>query len=238
MVKWLPDQTGRFPKRPHYEPMEIDRDCETLVESFLLKKYGRIEYPISTDDLSSMIEEHVEDLDPYADLSEEGSDVEGVTRLTLGRRPVIEISETLSSSESRQNRLRTTLAHEFGHALFHDPVFQSAFGSGDLFDGNQHSLVSRRDADDVVAPTKDWMEWQAKYASAAFLMPRKAVQACMRTVWEGEGKIPPVHVDEPTARRMVQGVVDRFQVSRDTATVRLIELNIVTRQRRPPDLFG
>ena len=34
MVKYVPDRTGRFSQRPHYEPKELDRECEELVEVF------------------------------------------------------------------------------------------------------------------------------------------------------------------------------------------------------------
>jgi hypothetical protein len=30
MVKYVPDRTGRFSQRPHYEPKELDRECENI----------------------------------------------------------------------------------------------------------------------------------------------------------------------------------------------------------------
>jgi len=40
---WVPDATGRFRERPHYEPDELDVDCEATIEDVLLKLHGRID---------------------------------------------------------------------------------------------------------------------------------------------------------------------------------------------------
>ena len=62
-MKWVRDNTGRFIRRPHYDPSEIDFECEQVIETFLRKRYGKVEYPISTSDLTVLIESWVEDLD-------------------------------------------------------------------------------------------------------------------------------------------------------------------------------
>ncbi len=69
MVKWIPDRTGRFPERPHYEPREIDNEGERIAIQLLTKVHGRVDYPIVTDDLEKLIESKARDLDMYADLS-------------------------------------------------------------------------------------------------------------------------------------------------------------------------
>lgn len=120
-MKWVKDKTGRFPQRPHYLPEEIDDECERVIRDFLTKKYGKVEFPIKTDDLTILIEQNA-DLDSYADLSGEPGDVEGVTEFTPGQRPVVRIANALSAT-NMENRLRTTLTHEWGHAHFHQFVF-------------------------------------------------------------------------------------------------------------------
>jgi hypothetical protein len=89
--------TGRFAQWPHYLPEELDSECETVVSEFLLGRYGRLQYPISTDDLTVLIEMVVEDLDLYADLSEEDGEIEGVTDFFPGRRPKVRVSKRLRS---------------------------------------------------------------------------------------------------------------------------------------------
>ena len=78
MVRWVKDRTGRFSERPHYEPKELDRECENIVSSFLRNLHGGVEFPIVTDDLTKLIEEHADSLDQWADLSVYGDDVEGL----------------------------------------------------------------------------------------------------------------------------------------------------------------
>jgi hypothetical protein len=74
------DNTGRFAERPFYQARELDDECERLIRDLLLKRHGKVDYPVATDDLTVLIEMHDADLDPFADLSAYGADVEGVTR--------------------------------------------------------------------------------------------------------------------------------------------------------------
>lgn len=120
-MKWVQDKTGRFPRRPHYLPVEIDDECERLIRAFLNKRYGKVEFPVKTDDLTVLIEEKA-DLDLYADLSDEPGEVEGVTEFVPGNWPVVKLSSLLSQGRI-ENRLRTTLTHEYGHVHFHQFMF-------------------------------------------------------------------------------------------------------------------
>src|ERR1019366_723197 len=62
MVKYVPDRTGRFSQRPHYEPKELDRECENIIAGFLKERHGVAKYPVSTDDLTVLIERDTESL--------------------------------------------------------------------------------------------------------------------------------------------------------------------------------
>lgn len=121
-MKWVIDRTGRFARRPHYLPEELDSECEHAILAFLNKRYGKVEFPIKTDDLTVFIEEQA-DLDNYADLSGEGEGVEGVTEFVPGKRPVVRIADALNAAHL-ENRLRTTLTHEYGHVHFHRFMFE------------------------------------------------------------------------------------------------------------------
>jgi hypothetical protein len=163
-MKWVTDRTGRFAQRPHYLPEELDAECERVILSFLNKKYGNIEFPIKTDDLTVFIEEQA-DLDSYADLSGEGDHVEGVTEFQSGKRPVVRIAEALNASHL-ENRLRTTLTHEYGHVHFHRFMFEDLQGkSPSLFGHADEAQGNKCHRDHMLnAPERDWMEWQAGYA--------------------------------------------------------------------------
>jgi hypothetical protein len=141
MVKYVPDRTGRFSQRPHYEPKELDRECENIIAGFLKEWHGAAKYPVSTDDLTVLIERDTESLDQFADLSSYGCNVEGLTHFQAGRKPRVRISASLAGNENRQNRLRTTLAHEYGHVRFHAYLWDLARGSHPLLPIRSHLSV-------------------------------------------------------------------------------------------------
>ena len=126
-MKWVPDLTGRFKWRPYYNQEELDIECERLITDFLKDRYGERRLPLSTDDLCVLIERDTSDLDLYADLSTEGEDVEGLTEFFPNRKPAVKIARELSIDSRRHNRLRTTLAHEYGHVKFHSFLWDFGF---------------------------------------------------------------------------------------------------------------
>jgi hypothetical protein len=125
-MKWVNDTTGRFKWRPFYNQEELDNECEQIVSDFLIKKYGAIHFPLSTDDLTVLVERDSSDLDLFADLSLDGEDVEGTTDFFPDKKPAIRIARELSLDSSKQARLRTTLAHEYGHVRFHSFLWNSS----------------------------------------------------------------------------------------------------------------
>jgi len=122
-MNWVPDKTGRFGKRPFYTNEEMESECEGVVSEFLIEARGAVKYPLSTDDLTLIVERYA-DLNLYSDLRAEGDDVHGVTSFARGKRPKVRIDKRLSSDERRINRLRTTLAHVWGHVRLHNILFQ------------------------------------------------------------------------------------------------------------------
>jgi hypothetical protein len=123
-VRYVRDTTGRFSQRPHYEMSELDEECEHIITSFMQEQHSDLILPIPIDDLTKLIERDADDLDLYADLSDEGPDVEGITYFRPGQKPTVRIANGLSKHSQSENRLRTTLSHEYGHVKFHDPLWQ------------------------------------------------------------------------------------------------------------------
>lgn len=227
-MRWVFDATRRFKRRPHYDLSEIDDECEQLVSTFLHEQRGEVSYPITTDELRVLIEQHVEYLDVFADLSDEGPAVQGVTYFRPGERPIVKASRDLGEEGWRENRLRTTLAHEFGHVRFHSFLWVTEAESLPLFGSNaEKPLGPRCRREDIVRPRErtDWMEWQAGYASGSFLVPGGA----LRTVI---GPVPmvPFQQGSPMADALVETVRESFAVSADAARVRLSQLGYIARQ--------
>jgi hypothetical protein len=228
-MKWVPDKTGRFGQRPHYQPEELDIDCEQVIAAFLMKKYGRIAFPIKTEDLTILIEQKAR-LDSYADLSGEGEGVEGVTEFVPGKRPLVKIATALNAA-NMENRLRTTLTHEFGHVHFHEFMFAVETRPRSLFD--QEDLPARTNKckrDNMLsAPEVDWMEWQAGYACGALLMPAGPLIETARRFRADNGVgYTDIVVESDFGRQLIGSVVAAFQVSRDAARVRLLKKRILT----------
>lgn len=229
MVRMIPDNTGRFWKRPYYHSEELDVECEEIISRFLHKLHGRVGYPVSTDDLTKLIERDAEDLDMYADLAVFGSDVEGMTEFRPGGKPRVRISRRLSSDPRLENRLRTTLAHEYGHVHFHAPLWAERGDGADLFPEETGEWAPEtgycKHETLLDAPWSDWMEWQAGYVCGALLMPRKALAGVVDGYLTDRGIDGVVPVASAHGRWLVARVARGFEVSREAARVRLVKLD-------------
>lgn len=238
MVRMVPDRTGRFPERPHYRPQELDRGCEGIITNFLRDLHGKVEFPVLTDDLTKLIERDAADLDLYADLSCIGPEVEGVTEFRHGDRPTVRVADYLASDPRRENRLRTTLAHEYGHVHYHAYLWELHPPGPDLLRPGGCSEPSHCKRETMLnAPQTDWMEWQAGYVCGALLMPASYIKQLVGAYQERHGLFGPVAADGQHGQALIAQVVERFRVSEDAARVRLSVLDYLGVERGP-SLFG
>jgi hypothetical protein len=238
-MKWVKDKTGRFAQRPHYLPGELDVECETMISAFLIDRHGRVQYPVSTDDLTVLIETLVSDLDLYSDLSAEEGEVEGVTDFFPGKRPNVSIAKRLTEDERMMNRLRTTLTHELGHVKFHAFMFDAP-RSGLLFEPASPQLTNKCKRDNMLeARQSDWMEWQAGFACGAFLMPSTAVAQTVHEFIDHLGApIVRMQLSSAEGQSLVTALTERFAVSRDAARVRLLQKGILADSAPSGTLFS
>lgn len=234
-MRMIPDNTGRFKRRPHYSVQELDVESERLVTEFLIKRKGVARFPLCTDDLTLLIEKHVEDLDLYSNLSQLGSDVEGVTVFSRDSKPSVKISAALNESK-RENRLRTTLSHELGHVVFHNELFERSTDA-QLFEEEElpDTHHACREGTILNAGQADWMEWQAGHVSGAILMPATQLRALISQKFPNYvgGALGP---SAPLVDSMVEEVKKAFSVSAEAARIRLARLQ-VTKEGATPTLF-
>lgn len=227
-MQYVRDLTGRFTQRPHYDPLELDHDCESIVTTFLTKKYGSATFPVKTDDLVAMIEEETDDLDLYADLSSEPGEVQGVTDFFRGKKPRVQISKILTEDSHRKNRLRTTLAHEFGHVKFHNFLWQLDMVPPEL-PGMSANPSPRCNRDSILhAGEQDWMEWQAGYVSGALLIPKGQLAKLVGDYVSKRKIFLPVLDSSHDGTEIIAIVSASFEVSKDAARVRLLKLNHIS----------
>jgi hypothetical protein len=223
-VRWIRDHSGRLPLRPHFEAGEIDRECEGLLRSLPGRRPGAPVYPLTTDDLTVLVEAVTDDLDLYADLDAEAPDAEGVTDFFPGRRPRVRIARALSESPRREHRLRTTLAHELGHVQLHACLWTLDAPGGAPPGGPR----CRRPGIERPAHA-DWLEWQAGYAGGALLMPAGAVSGVVASLLAPAGLPYPLHAAGTMAGTLVRRVARTFDVSRPAAEMRLLKLGYLHR---------
>lgn len=250
-IKWVPDKTGRFPQRPHYTEPTLDAECERVLEEFFVGRFGSIPLPIPTDELTKLIERDARYLDLYADLSSEGDGVQGLTTFDPGNKPSVSIAAELTNDPRRENRLRTTLTHEFGHVHFHTFLF-SMERSVPMFDEENEPWKQqlarvqpheppaaqrkcRRDS--IVNPDAyDWMEWQAAYACGALLMPASKLTRIANEARVKAGAYGPLQSSSPAAMELVAATMKTFGVSEEAARVRLSKRGAITPEPVPPSL--
>jgi hypothetical protein len=235
-MRYVTDTTGRFAQRPHYLAAEIDGICERVLMEFFS---GRIPFPIPTDELTNLIERDTADFDPGADLTEHGIDVEGVTLFKPGSKPKVQITAALAYDDARQNRYRTTLAHEYGHVHLHAYLFEMEPKATDLFNPNPRGGIQVCKRDTMLTARKtDWMEWQAGYVCGALLMPISQLRRVVGSYQENNSLFGPLPERSPHAAAVLHQLRQEFQVSEDCARVRLRQTNLLHAQDSAPSLFA
>lgn len=229
-MRWVRDNTGRFKLRPHYQAEELESICEETITGFLQKRHGAVRFPVSTGDLTVLIEQEVDDLDSGCEL-EEG--VDGLTDFFPRKRPRVKIATRLQQPYL-ENRLRTTLTHEFGHVRLHGFLFALDDDLGRLFDGPPQDHRNQCRREDIEGASSDWMEWQARFACGALLMPASALTRVVRD-FRLRHEVPPgdIGIDSSFGSALIDAVMDDFQVSQDAARVRLEQRRILVSNPHP-----
>ncbi len=216
-MRWVRDVSGRFPRRPHYDNAELEATCADLLDE--LSGVRALRYPVSTDDLTVLIERRAADLDLYCeDLPD---DVEAATDFVPGERPRVRVAARLSGRARSAHRLRTTLAHELAHVVLHN--FLWWFDAGARPPAERAASLSPKCGPRGVAT--DWMEWQANYCAGALLMPASAVREAFGAP-EGEWQ------RSARGRALARSTQAHFEVSAPAAIVRLGQLGYLGERPR------
>ena len=204
------------------------------MSSFLRDRHGRVEFPVRTDDLTVLLERDVDDLDNGCVL---GDGVDGLTDFFPRRKPRVKISSRLQAP-NYENRLRTTLTHEYGHVLLHGFLFALDDGLGRLFEGEPRKTRNTCHRDAIDAASTDWMEWQAGYACGALLMPRTELARAVSAFRDAEDLMyRDIAVESDAGRALTARIAAAFRVSREAVRVRLEQRRILVKTA-VPGLFG
>lgn len=229
MVKMIRDPSGRFAERPYFASGELDRACEVIVRRFHRKRGEDDRVNLTTDEISILIEGEDADLDSSVDLTPYGHDVEGVSIFHPNGSAEVKISSRLADNTRMENRLRTTLAHEFGHLHFHRHLWAMKFATQDLFTSSKvtdNAAICKRDQI-LNARQADWMEWQAGYISGAILMPVSAITSIVAKYRADQNLMGSISPISSHALQLSEEVRAAFQVSEDAASVRMQVLGLL-----------
>ncbi len=158
------------------------------------------------------------------------SDVMGLTSFTYKGLDRIVINTVLEadSSTTGRRRMRSTLAHEVGHAVLHEDLFVEKLvferNQGELFgEMNRHapSAIVCRNTDIFGAPKKtQWWEIQANKFMAALLLPEPLFLQVVAPPLSSydETKASP-HDRVTRYYRTIDTISDTFNVSREMARI-------------------
>ena len=111
-MRWTCDTSGRFRQRPYYTDSELEQICEDAICGFLRERHGKAVFPVSTADLTVLIEQHVDDLDSYSDL-EDG--IDGLTHFFPKKKPKVKIASRLQEAYLEKGIIYVTGQSVIGH---------------------------------------------------------------------------------------------------------------------------
>ncbi len=133
---------------------------------------------------------------------------------------------------------RTTLAHECFHWHRHQPyhVLMRMIGSDDNLGRAIQCQIAAGTTDSDKWKAVDWMEWQAKGVAPKILMPEKTVKPLADKLLAEYADNCSVTVS--TFERVIDYLAETYDVSRQAAKVRLIELGYTKAEGAYPFVNG
>jgi hypothetical protein len=211
---------------PHYYLRDyLEELCERTVSEFCTETYGQELAPLPTDVLTQLLERDTSVLNLYATLDD---GINGMTTMFGSERlPRVDIAAELSRQWFRENRLRTTLAHEYAHVLLHAPLWRAQCKTGGQEGETLIAQACRRETVEDNAPRSDRIEWQAGYICGALLMPQRRVDRLVGRFRSTRSFAPVLLAGSADAEELVERVTIGFRVSRLAARVRLGQLGVV-----------
>lgn len=225
-----------FLSKPFHHENRIERICTEALEA-----HGLMPDEPAAIRIDRFIEKQFKLSIEYADLQERfGEGVMGACKFGRdGEVTRILVDLTLAEDDSRiaEKRVRSTLAHEGGHGLFHGPLFAEMFeaeeAAGKLVQVDRSAGITadgfacRRIGEGGGGKRYDWWEVQANRAMASLLLPRRLVDPFVRAnIYMPVPKFPGMKHRPMWDLREVAGMVaDQFEVSISMATYRIQDLH-------------
>jgi IrrE N-terminal-like domain len=208
---------GPFLKQPYFSDSDIDGMClDELTRQNLLPKDPA---PIRID---RFIEKRFGRAHGYADLPD---GILGVTKFGSNGVQEIILATALEDDRSRpsERRLRSTLAHETGHALLHAHLFaldQRQGVIGDWSDPKAPKVLCREPGE----YNGQWWEYQANMLMGAILLPKHLVQRALSPYLREEGSFSIPSLSADARLGAIRDLSDIFDVNPVVVRIRLEKL--------------
>jgi len=219
-----PFRTGQTHKAPYFTPSQIDNMCcDELRGVGLLPSSPE---PIRID---RFIEKRFNVPPQYEDLP---NGVLGFTRFGKNGVKAVVISAAFDAEGGKVagRRVRTTIAHEGGHGLFHAHLFALDDIPLHLFDKDSHTgdQILCRDVhgDEKKVHRYDgrWWEVQANRAMSSLLCPRPLVHEAMTQFLAPVGLLGVEVLAENRREEAVRSLAEIFDVNPAVARIRIAEM--------------
>ncbi|TSC83237.1 MAG: hypothetical protein G01um101419_147 [Parcubacteria group bacterium Gr01-1014_19] len=213
-------KSGPFQTRPFYKQDEIERTCSNE-----LRMVGLLPDKPAPVRIDRFIEKRFGVVHQYIDMPE---GVLGFSR--FGKRGLEEVVVARSLDEdgslSSERRIRTTLAHEAGHALFQGHLFVLGKKPKALFvDGLDEPkiLCRENESSDVLRTGYDgkWWEYQANQAIGSLLLPSDLVEKSIAGLLSTGGPFELKVLDPSLRSRAIEILAEVFNVNPAAAKARL-----------------
>lgn len=224
---------GTTDTHPRYEDYEIERMC---IEE--LQKFGYLPGKPSPIRIDRFIEKRLKLVPDYLDLK---PGLLGFTKFGSFGAEAIVISRSLGEDNSvvSKRRVRTTLAHEAGHALLHASLFDDPKRRmQELFD-QEHKDLSKILCRDVVGSADkehrgydgSWWEFQANRAMGSLLLPENLFRKAATPFLTSGGllDIGPATISLEGKRDLERALANLFDVNPVVVRFRLHQLYPATR---------
>ena len=135
---------------------------------------------------------------------------------------------------SQEHRYRFTVGHECAHGILHGPYFRYDPRQLSWYDDSSVAMIQCRTdfgktekKNKKYWTEKDRMEWQANAFSSAVLMPKSMV---LRVAEKIRRQYPGPEYETECAYCLAQETSDAFNVSFESATYRLKDLGVLSRE--------
>lgn len=233
-MRTYPTKEGPFPLGAYYETHEIESIC-----TYELRQAGFLPTEPCPIRIDRFIEKRFRVVPEYQELPES---VLGYSVFGRSGVEAIVIASFLDEDDRlvSQRRVRTTLAHECGHVLLHEQLFNLADRTGTLFDSPAEDLPKVMCRDETGdrsqgRPGYDgrWWEFQANAAIGALLLPQQLVEVAVEPFLVRHGRLG---IPTLVAERIgiaEQTLCDAFDVNPAVAKIRLRELFRTTNDAQP-----